>query len=76
MKKRTKVKIALALFSLAGLYGVYWLSFSAWMTAYPFVDNNAWKIRFYWWFLLSIVLATAWILSVIWLVKDKRKRGC
>ena len=75
MKKRTKVKIALGLVSLAGLYCFYWLCFSVWMTAYPFVNNNSWRIRAYWWFFSCLALATAWIISLVWLMREKRRNS-
>jgi hypothetical protein len=69
--RRTKVKIALALISLAVLYCLYWLCFSIWMSAYPLADSKAWTIRIYWLFSLCVVLAIAWMYCVIWLIKRK-----
>ena len=64
--------------TLVGLLSVYQLLFAVWMTAYPFVDNHAWRIRFYERLTVCVVIGVVWGSLILWLLRinnaEKKRR--
>ena len=48
-------KIALVLLTLGEIDSIYWVLFSAWMTAYPFANSSLWRTRLYLWLTASLL---------------------
>jgi hypothetical protein len=65
-------KIILALLSLAGLFSLYQMLFGLWMTAYPFVNNDLWRVRVFLWLAATVLIGALWCGLLFWLVRKGR----
>jgi hypothetical protein len=73
--RRTAAALSLFVLStLAGIVSVYFLLFSIWMTAHPRYDSEAWHIRVYERFGITVLDGLIWLGSIIWLWRIVTKR--
>jgi hypothetical protein len=76
MMMRPKIiwaSVALGVLTLGGLDSLYWLAFDVWMTAYPLVNPNEWRPRFYIQLIVTVVVGLLWGLLAVWLFRQRRQ---
>ena len=67
MLRKATAWALLALSTFGGIVGVYYLLFSLWMTAHPLYDSQAWRIRVYERFGITVLDGLIWVASILWL---------
>lgn len=74
MKKHIILTTIILIITVAGcLYSLYWVLFSAWMTAYQQNDYHIWITNFYVWLIVFFVLVLTNVYGIYWIVaKIKR----
>ena len=71
----TFAKVVLGILGLCEVYALYWLSFSLWMTAYPFANNAMWRTHLYGWLGASVVVGLLWVAVLVWLIRQRRSKA-
>ena len=64
----------LVLSTLGGVFIVGKLLFAIWMTAHPLYDSQAWRIRVYESFGLTLLDVLIWAGSILWLCRMAKIR--
>lgn len=59
----------LVLTTCAGPISAYWLLFAIWMTAHPLYDSEAWRMRVYQGFAITVLDGVVWVGSIVWLFR-------
>jgi hypothetical protein len=78
MKRSTLTSIvvgALFVLPLLGLVSLYQTAYSLWMCAHPVHQSLEWEHRFYLRFATTVVIGLAWLVSLIWLIRQRKKQG-
>jgi hypothetical protein len=72
MTRRRIVWATFTLLTLGGLLSLYRLLFALWMTAYPYVNLNDWRTRFYVRLAITVVIGVVWSALAVWLFRHRR----
>jgi len=75
MMRKISKWVTILLFAVWTVLCAYQVAFAFWMTAYPFVDNDEWRIRFYERFALLVVTGIGWIFLALSFLMRRRKAG-
>jgi hypothetical protein len=65
--------VALSVLTLGGLVSLYWVMFDVWMTAYPFVNPNDWRMRLYIHLFATVVIGLLWGILAVWLFRHGKQ---
>jgi hypothetical protein len=74
VKRTTLALVAAFGLPLFGLVSLYQALFSLWMCAHPLYQSPEWQHRFYLRFATTVVVGVAWLATVIWLIRQRRKK--
>ena len=65
----------MVLLTIGGLVSLFQVLFDVWMTAYPFADANAWRVRLCIRPATAVVIAVLWSVLAIWLKRQRRQQA-
>jgi hypothetical protein len=75
MKRTTAPAITISVLTIAGFVSLYQTAFCLWMTAHPLYRSPEWQARFYLRFGTTVVIGLAWVCSILWLRRRRRRHG-
>lgn len=74
MLRKASAWLLLVFSTLVGILIVYHLLFAIWMTAHPLYDSQAWRIRVYERFGLTVLDGLIWVGAILWLIRMAKIR--
>lgn len=69
IKHIAPIAVVLIITCVGCVYSLYWVLFSAWMTAYQTTNYQIWRTNFYIWFIVFIALVIANIYGICRIIK-------
>jgi heme/copper-type cytochrome/quinol oxidase subunit 2 len=70
--KFNKAWVVMFCITVLGFFAGSKASYSLWMTAHPLYQSEEWSRWFYFWFILTVVLAICWLICAFYLWKNRR----
>jgi hypothetical protein len=73
MNRTNLALVAIFGLPIVGLISLYQTAFSLWMCAHPVYQSLEWQHRFYLRLATTVVIVLAWLASLIWLIRQRKK---